>query len=125
MTITQTNKQLVHGNHSHRYWGWYLFVTILMLTVLPRLPAPYSDPQLLVGAVGGLWAFAFYMQSRHAEDARFLKDLLQTFSEKYDDINNGLQTAVRHNEPFTETERNLFIDYFNMCAEEWLFRQMG
>jgi hypothetical protein len=109
----------------NEHWARYLLATIVLVTILPLLPHPYADPQILVGSVGGLWAFAFYMQTQHAENARFLKELLEKFNQRYDEMNDVLQSAIRSKNGFTESERDLFIDYFNLCSEEWLFWQAG
>ena len=114
-----------HLPESKRHWPWFLFFTITAIAVLPLLPHPYSEPEVLVGSVGGIWALAFYRQSQHAENARFLMELLKTFNERYDGMNDGLQNAIRSPKAFTDADKDLFIDYVNLCAEEWLFWKDG
>lgn len=108
------------------YWVWFVPATLLIILIVPALPPPYGgDGDVLSGAVGGLWAFAFYMHSRHAENARFMKELLSDFNGRYNQLNDHLQRALWHDGPFGPEARLKFIDYFNLCAEEWLFRQAG
>lgn len=52
-------------------------------------------------------------------------ELLQAFNERYDGLNDKLQAAIRTPHAFTDAEKDLFIDYFNLCAEEWLFWKDG
>ena len=40
-------------------------------------------------------------------------------------LNEDLQKALWHEEEFHERVRLRFIDYFNLCAEEWLFWKAG
>jgi hypothetical protein len=40
-------------------------------------------------------------------------------------MNDRLQGAIRRPDAFTNAENDLFIDYFNLCAEEWLFWKGG
>lgn len=116
---------LILGN-SRQHWLGYLTGTIVALAILPLLPAPYSDPELLVALIGGLWAFAFFMKSRHAEDARFMKELLESFNKRYNDMNDDLRRIQREDQrPFTPDQEDKFVDYFNLCAEEWLFWRQG
>lgn len=106
-------------------WPWFVLVTIVLLALLPALPDPYGGSEVLVAAVGGLWALAFYMHQRHAEDAAFLKELMNDFNARYNGMNDGLQSSVRNSGEFSEAQELKFIDYFNLCAEEWVFKEMG
>jgi len=106
-------------------WLWFVFASAVLIVIVPMLPLPYSGSQVLLAAVGGLWALAFYLHGRHAEDAKFMKDLLTEFNARYNDLNSGLQDAVWSETAFTTETKLKFIDYFNLCAEEWLFKELG
>jgi hypothetical protein len=121
----KTAKPVRHLPESKRHWPLFLFLTITAIALLPLLPHPYSEAEVLVGAVGGIWALAFYHQSQHAENARFFMDLLKAFNERYDGMNDRLQDAIRTPNAFTNVQNDMFIDYFNLCAEEWLFWKDG
>ena len=80
---------------------------------------------MLLSIVGSCWALAFYVHRRQADDARFAKELLTEFNERYDKLSSVLQFAISRRGDFEkETELN-FIRYFNLCAEEWLFWKAG
>jgi len=81
--------------------------------------------QVILSGVAGLWALGFFAHRRHADDAKFMKDLLTDFNNRYDTLNNDLQRAIWRDEPFEPETKLSFIKYFNLCAEEWLFRQTG
>ena len=108
-----------------RLWPLFGVLSAVVLGVIPRLPPPYSSHEVLIAAMGGVWALAFYLHSQHGEDARFLKELLTEFNGRYNQLNNDLQFAIWRKEPFTPEEDLNFIDYFNLCAEEWLFWKGG
>ncbi len=80
---------------------------------------------MLTSCVGGIWAIAFYLQQRHAENARFIKELMTDFNARYDRMNGELQTSLWTSAEFRNEQKLMFIDYFNLCAEEWLFWQKG
>jgi hypothetical protein len=53
------------------------------------------------------------------------KDLFQSFNEQYSDKIKELLNIIRNNpdiELKKPEERNQIIDYFNLCAEEYLWR---
>src|ERR1017187_6181495 len=106
---------------------WPIFVagTIILILILPALPLPYRSSEVLIAAVGGLWALAFYFHQRHAEDARFLKELMSEFNTRYGAMNDELQAAIWSKSEFKEAQILKFIDYFNLCAEEWVFCELG
>lgn len=55
-----------------------------------------------------------------------MRALMTDFNTRYDRLNNSLQAAVwSTGAPFTEKQNLQFIEYFNLCAEEWLFWRKG
>jgi hypothetical protein len=111
--------------HRRALWPWFVAVTVLLIALFPVMPKPYGESGVLLTSVGGLWALAFYLHGRHAEDARFMKELLTDFNARYNQLNGDLQSAIWRDGPFTEQAKLKFIDYFNLCAEEWIFRKAG
>jgi len=71
-------------------WLWFVGGTLALIALLPALPESYGGSEVLIAAVGGLWALAFYRHQRHAEDAAFLKDLMHDFNSRYNDMNEQL-----------------------------------
>ena len=98
-------------------------VTVVLIVIVPLLPLPYRNTEVLIAAIGGVWGLAFFLQNDHKEDARFMKELY--FNKRYDDQNNDLQTWLRQDGEFTERQKLGFIDYFNLCAEESIFQKLG
>ena len=115
--------------HRRRLWLLFgmgtLFLTLFLILIRPVLPASYGGSEVLIAAVGGIWALAFYLHKQHAEDARFLKELMTEFNARYNQLNNDLQSALWREEPFDTQTKLKFIDYFNLCAEEWMFWKLG
>ena len=101
--------------------------SVLGSALILLLPAPFSSTQIVLAWVGGIWAWSYANQQRHAEDAKFMRELVKDFSERYDKMNGPLAAAVASGTPsqFTSAERELFIDYFNLCADEWLYYRKG
>ncbi|MCT2561859.1 hypothetical protein [Chryseobacterium herbae] len=59
------------------------------------------------------------------ENDLFFKDLFRSFNERYDADLNDLINELRI-EPtriLSPTEKNKIIDYFNLCAEEFLWKK--
>jgi len=93
--------------------------------LFPFAPLRYQSSEFLLASIGGIWAVAFFLQNGHNEDAKFMKELFQYFTQRYDQQNNDLQGWLRQKEEFTDKQKLGFIDYFNLCAEESVFQRLG
>ncbi|HWY52030.1 MAG TPA: hypothetical protein VNW72_11165 [Chthoniobacterales bacterium] len=106
-------------------WVSSIGAAALVLIVDLIVPPAHQSSGVLLTVIGGIGALAFYLHRRHAEDARLVKELLTEFNERYDKLNNDLQLACWRDARFEEETKLLFIKYFNLCAEEWLFWRAG
>jgi hypothetical protein len=110
--------------HRRSIWPWLISLSVCLVAAVHYLPT-YRNGGLLLSAVGSLWALAFYLHGRHGEDAKFAKELMTDFNHRYGELNGDLQLAIWHDVAFPPDAELKFIDYFNVCAEEWLFAQTG
>jgi hypothetical protein len=111
--------------HRRNVWPWFVGASVLLGVVYAIVPVSYRSSSVLLTAVGSLWALAFYLHGRHAEDARFVKELLTDFNQRYDNLGTDLQRAMRIHGAFDVDAQLRFVKYFNLCAEEWLFWRSG
>ncbi len=106
-------------------WPWCVTATVVLGLVFIVVPSAYRSGIVLLTAIGGLWALAFYLHGRHAADARLVKELLSEFNERYDRLGSDLQFALSTRGDFEKETELRFVRYFNLCAEEWLFWRAG
>lgn len=85
-----------------------------------RLEYSLSVLGLAAGLVGFLYA-------KHREDTRLFMELFQSFNSRYDTLNDDLNRIADSTspEPLGPDDRNRLFDYFNLCAEEYLFYSAG
>ncbi len=101
---------------------------LLLLTWLAFCLAGVRLPvEVSIAVAGAVLGLAYFVQQQHLQNARFFKELATEFNQRYD-VQNG--KLLRHIEqdsgkPFTPEQTHDFIDYFNLCAEEWLFYKAG
>jgi hypothetical protein len=87
---------------------------------------PLSCPiTTLAVFVGATWAVFNFLHQDHLQTARFCKELSTEFNRRYDKMNNRLQTLVQQSGDFSKKGTLAFVDYFNLCAEEYLFHEAG
>lgn len=110
----------------HRHFLWLLFLLALavILGLWAIIPAFHNVPILATLVTGAFGAFYFFLQ-QHLEQARFFKELVTEFDRRYDEKNDTLLSIKESKEDLTQKEKQAIIDYFNLCAEEYLFYEAG
>ena len=81
---------------------------------------------LVVG--GTILSFCYFLQKQHLEETRLMKELITDFNKRYDALNGPLHKILekKGQEPkICSDERATIVDYFNLCAEEYLFYRLG
>jgi hypothetical protein len=106
-------------------WTWCVVASAIVILLYIVIPSPYRSASVLLAIVSSFWALAFYFHWRHSADARFVKELLTEFNDRYDRLGSDLQFAIWRRGDFENETELKFIRYFNLCAEEWLFWKAG
>lgn len=76
-----------------------------------------------LGAAGGVTTFLF---TQHLQETRLFTDLFQRFNARYDELNQRLNVIVEiRDREMSPEERQALMDYFNLCAEEYLYFSAG
>ena len=83
--------------------------------------------QLAITIVGGGFSFIYFIQKQKLEETRLFKELFTEFNERYDRLNEKLNSIVTGNEnaELSSEELNDLYDYFNLCGEEYFFYKQG
>ena len=114
------------GNIPRRKHRWWLLAagTGVLIVGYLWLASWTIEAELLIAAVSGLFASAFFYHRSHAEDARFFRELFTSFNARYDDLNDELWDILESKDELNADQEKTLIDYFNLCAEEWLFHEL-
>lgn len=67
---------------------------------------------------------AFFVQQQKLAEIQLFRQLVVDFNKRYDGLNDALQRIVRDGIA-SEEDRMAVLDYFNLCAEEYLFYDEG
>jgi hypothetical protein len=106
------------------FWliGLVLFAggSLVIARVQPRLPIQ----QILVLG-GGIAGFYYFLQKQVLEELSLFERLFADFNKRYCEMNEALQRLMKTEGPLTAEHRALLEDYFNLCAEEYLYRTYG
>lgn len=111
----------------HCNWLWLLFfLSTISVLFLRRWIQCLHSLEILIPLLTSIWGGFYFLHQQNIEKARFFKELVTDFNRRYDDKNNDLLAIIREpNKPLDSKQIQAVIDYFNLCAEEYLFYDAG
>lgn len=94
--------------------GWALKTNRDLLTVTTPIVA------MLAGLTG-------FLYSRHSAQLTLFRELFRDFNVRYDKLNGPLNEIVKRTprQNLTSDDSKVLFDYFNLCAEEYMYFQAG
>ena len=86
--------------------------------------------KIMLASSSGSLSFFYFFQKQKLDEIRLMKELITDFNRRYDKLNEKLNCILRKGdeEPSLELDqhaRATLNDYFNLCAEEYLFKDLG
>lgn len=100
---------------------------LLFVTAIVLYSKELIDANAFLGSLVSIGTIYYGSVKLRIENDLFFKDLFSRFNERYDSNLNDLINELRtdDNRVLTPSERNKIIDYFNLCAEEFLWKSKG
>ena len=79
---------------------------------------------------GGGISFFYFFQKQKLDEIRLMKELITDFNSRYDNLNETLNNILRKGgenplRVLDQNDRATLNDYFNLCAEEYFFKELG
>jgi hypothetical protein len=107
-----------------RKYSETIIVLILFSIILILKRESLIDEKLLFGLMGTVATLYFGIIKFKIENDILFKELFNSFNEKYDNNFNDLLNELKDKPKYelSSKEKNLVIDYLNLCAEEYLWR---
>jgi len=106
---------------------WWIGLLIGVLAAGSAYICGGDDRVGLVGtAIAGTLGFYYFVQQQKLAETQLFHNLFTAFNARYDKLNGPLAKIAYQSEgPLPESDRHLIVDYFNLCAEEYLFYKEG
>ncbi|MDG2991855.1 hypothetical protein L3556_13080 [Candidatus Synechococcus calcipolaris G9] len=119
-------KWLIHDN----YYCIVLSIFIILIIFVPVLYVCGKDWKVLLTLVGSLLSFFYFLQKQQLDEAKFLNELFIQFNQRYDRLNEEMNDILANDKiskekELEDNEIDTLNDYFNLCAEEYLFYRRG
>jgi hypothetical protein len=109
----------------HMKW-WVVFLAALLVgsTLYIAIPS-LQHKELAVAWIAGWWTFTHFQHQHSLEKTKFFFELFNRFNERYSKMNEGLQSIPEGEGMPSKEDRERVVDYFNLCAEEFMFYRRG
>jgi hypothetical protein len=108
----------------HCRWLYFAVFILIILIIWACVPV-FHSMEILIGSLTLISGAFYFFNQWHIEKARFFKELVTEFNRRYDEKNNVLLSILETREPLDKKQKESLIDYFNLCAEEYLFYEEG
>ena len=106
----------------------YVFVAIGVLVLGVGGATLFTDKanqwQIIGATIAGVLSYCYFVQQQRLAETQLFKQLFTEFNARYDSLNDDLAAIVAGRQPKRE-DSSVITDYFNLCAEKYLFYQQG
>ena len=113
---------------NRKWYPWlFLGLCIIVIPVTYQLLPPGKGVEGLLPSFALLGGFVAFLYTQHLQQSRLFKELFTEFNQRYNELNeklNDIRVRPEGAPLKSEDTKNLF-DYFNLCAEEFLFFRAG
>lgn len=118
-----TQFRLRQRNNYPWIFGTFVIVAGLILIFQPTI----LSPEFALSITAAVAAFVHFLYSQHNHNTEQFISLFREFNARYDRLNDRLNAlALKEGSLLLEAEdKQLLYDYFNLCAEEYLYFKSG
>lgn len=122
-------RHLIGGFHlGNRKWYPWLFLVLCAAFFAVAYQVAGQSLKIewvisILAAAGGLTTFLY---TQHLQETRLFTELFQQFNKRYGDMNERLSVIAQSmSGGISREDRQVLMDYFNLCAEEYLYFSAG
>lgn len=105
----------------------FLVTVAALITGIHISVSPSKQSEAYLPAVAAAAGFAYFLYNQHLQKTRLFTELFKQFNAKYDQLNESLNRIATDTEltVLSPDDRQVLFDYFNLCAEEYLYFKTG
>jgi len=105
----------------------FLFLALVGASIATALSVGEQRIMLVVSLIGAFTGLVYFLYRQHLDETKLFKELFVEFNKQYADLNEKLYRILNGpaKHEFSAEEIEILFDYFNLCAEEFLFYKAG
>lgn len=105
-----------------RYYGWLASLAAVAVLVCAMRSGAWQA--VLTPSAAAILGFCYFVQQQKLAETNLFERLFSSFNQRYDELNGKLADIAEQQVGSTDARR-VVVDYFNLCAEEYLFYKQG
>ena len=110
------------------YYPWlFMLLFVVVNAAIFLLLRDKVSHEIFLSTTGAIAALIHFLYSQHSQNTERFIGLFRDFNARYDRLNNRLDTLLVKDGALmlTNEDKQLLYDYFNLCAEEYLYFKSG
>ena len=112
-----------------KHWLFKLYGWISLTAAFAVLVWVANDEknwlQIVTAAGAAILGFCYFVQQQKLAETELFHQLFTAFNARYDHLNGQLSAILAQGVAVEPADRMTVVDYFNLCAEEYLFYKEG
>ncbi len=106
------------------YW-WLAFAVVVAAIAVVVKSGATDRGSLIATTLGTALSSCYFVQKQKLDELRLFNELFTNFNCRYDTMNAKLEDILAANGTIDAEPKKILVDYFNLCAEEYLFFKEG
>lgn len=107
-----------------RWYGWIAAIATIV-AIAWAANDDINRLQILTGAGAAILGFCYFVQQQKLAETQLFHNLFSSFNARYDAMNGDLADILECGGEISPKNKKIVVDYFNLCAEEYLFYKEG
>lgn len=105
----------------------FLLALVVLVFVIFAFLDPRKQADLILPAISVAAGWTYFLYSQHLQETKLFLDLFSRFNDRYDRLNDALREILSRDDGglLSTEKKSVLMDYFNLCAEEYLFYKTG
>lgn len=104
---------------------WYVLPVGVALSAAAAALGGAETLSIAGGVLATTLSLCYFLQQQRLSETDLFYRLFTDFNARYDKINGRLADLAESQGNLSVKDRQVVVDYFNLCAEEFLFYQQG
>ena len=105
-----------------RYYGWLAALAAVVVILCAMRSGAWQA--VLTPSAAAILGFCYFVQQQKLAETTLFERLFSSFNRRYDELNGKLADIAAQQDTSADAIK-IVADYFNLCAEEYLFYKQG
>lgn len=107
------------------YKVYWLILPVALIAAISYGLLSAHPISFTVAVAGTILSLFYFVQKQKLEELKVFREIFQECNARYDEMNEEISRISSHEGELAESAKELLVDYFNLCGEEYLYYSRG